>query len=149
MQTTHLYKVSRMPFRIITPVWLILYSEIHEVGPYSKRWSPFRKHYSCIVPSYYFVEKIKPRWITHYKEYDSVIKQQEDEKSDYLDQRKFWPLCEWRKNGGVPKSYRKSFTRSDRRHSKQTVKNNIMSGGEYDTYEYRYDHKHSAAWSYW
>ncbi len=118
------------------------------IGIYHKKWNPFRKVYSCGVPTYYFVEKIEPRWITHYKEHDSVIARAIDEKEDYLCQRKFWPVKGW--YGTAPKSYCKSYTRSDRRHSKQTVYKNITSGGEdYDKYEYRYAHKHSATWDYW
>lgn len=118
-----------------------------EVQYWSKYWNPFRKTYSCIVPNYYFVEKIRPRWITHYKEVDSLIAQQEAELKDYLCNAKFWPINGW--YGGAPKSYCKAYNRSDRRNSKQTVHKNMMNSDDYDTYEYRYRHRHSARWDYW
>lgn len=122
-----------------------------EVSPYSKRWNPFRKYYACTVPSYYFVEKIKPRWITHYKEIDSVILQREAELDDILYTSKMRPVNPrfGRDRGGLS-SYAKCHNRSDRRISKQTLQRNVMNGGEdMNKYEYRYDHKHSAIWEYW
>ncbi len=119
-----------------------------EISWFHKRWNPFRKQFACRVPSYYFVEKIEPRWITHYKETDSKIVKQIDEKRDCLRHPKFWAVNGW--YSGAPKDYCKSYNRSDRRNSKQTVKKNIMNGGDdFDKYEYRYAHKHSAAWDYW
>lgn len=116
----------------------------------SRDWHPLYKKYECSVPNYYFVEKIKPRWVTHYKEFDSVIAQEEAEKYDYLHSEKFWPVLGW--YGGAPKSYCQPYNRSDRRHSKRTVHRNISQNDEdhdFDKYEYRYNHKHSARWDYW
>lgn len=120
-----------------------------EVSPYSKRWNPYRKYYACTVPIYYFVEKTKPRWITHYKEHDAVIEQRIDELDDYLDSKKFWNVHLWRGYGGAPKEDRVFYSRSDRRHGKQTLKRNIMSGDDCDKYEYRYAHRHSARYDCW
>jgi hypothetical protein len=119
------------------------------VGPYSQRWNPYRKYYVCIVPGYYFIDKIKPRWITHYKEHDNLIEAQIAELDDYLDSKKFWNVHLWRGHGGVPREFTKSYTRSDRRHSKVTVKKNVAKGDDCDSYEYRYAHRHSARWDYW
>jgi len=119
-----------------------------QLQPWNKNWHPYWKKYVCNIPSYYLVEKIKPRWITHYKEFDSVVAQQKDEKYDLLRDEKFWPILGW--YGGAPKDFRKSYTRSDRRNSKQTAKRNIANGGDdLDDYEYRYAHRHSARWDYW
>lgn len=119
------------------------------VGPYSKRWNPYRKYYTCIVPAYYFVNKVKPRWITHYKEHDAVVQKQIDEKEDYLHSKKFWNVNLWRGYSGAPKDVRVFYTRSDRRNSNQTAKKNVAAGGDCDKYEYRYSHRHSARWDYW
>ena len=119
-----------------------------EIPVWSKKWSPFRKTYECNVHRYYFIEKKSPRWITHYQEYDSVIIKQEAELDDYLEQKKFWGLGGRYGWGSAPKSYVKGHNRSDRRNSKQTIKRNIASD-ELDKYEYRYNHRHSAAYDYW
>lgn len=121
-----------------------------EIRWYDKNYNPYFKRYKCIVPSYYFVEKIKPRWVTHYKEFDSVIAQQIDEKEDYLRSEKFWPVLGW--YGGAPKSFCQPYNRSDRRNNKRTVHRNISQNDEnydFDKYEYRYNHRHSARWDYW
>jgi len=119
------------------------------VSPFSKRWNPYRKSYTCTVPSYYFVDKIKPRWITHYKEYDAVIEKRIRELDDYLDSEKFWNVYLWHGRGGIPREFTKPFTRSDRRHNKAALKKNVDNGDDYDACEYRYAHRHSARWDYW
>lgn len=119
-----------------------------EIKIWDKNWRPLYKSYECSVPSYYFVTKIKPRWITRYKEFDSVIEKQIDEKEDYLRSEKFWAILGW--YGTAPKSYCKGYNRSDRRNTKQTNYRNIMNGGDnFDGHEYRYAHRHSASWDYW
>lgn len=120
-----------------------------EISWFHKRWNPHRKQFACRLPSYYFVDKIEPRWITHYKETDFAIVKQIDEKEDYIRQRKFWTLCGWRGRGCAPKDYCQERNRSDRAHNKRALHKNIKYGGEFDTYEYRYNHRHSAAWDYW
>jgi len=122
-----------------------------EVKWYDKGWNPYRKTYSCRVPSYFFVTKTEPCWVTHYKEHDNVIEAEISELRDYLNSKKFWPLggyYSWSR-GGAPKDYRKSYTRSDRRHSKQTAKKNAAAGDDCHKYEYRYSHRHSARYDYW
>jgi hypothetical protein len=119
------------------------------VSIWSRKWSPFRNIYECHVPSYFFVTKTEPRWITHYKEFDSVIARQEAEKEDYLDSRKFWSVHCWRGYSTAPKDYCQSYNRSDRAHNKQALSKNIRNGGDFDKYEYRYKHRHSASWDYW
>jgi hypothetical protein len=120
------------------------------ISPWSRRWNPFRKTYECTVPSYYFVEKIKPRWITHYQEFDYVLEQEVSEKKGYLCQKKYWPVGGWYGGrGNPPKDYRKDFTRSDRNYNKKTLKRNLSKEGYYDDYEYRYNHRHSARWMWW
>jgi hypothetical protein len=113
--------------------------------PWSKVWNPFRPMYECTVPSYFFVEKIKPRWITHYKEHDELVEQMQAECHDKL-YNKYW---KWYRHGphGV-KPYAQFHNRSDRRHSKQTIKRN-MQAGDFDKYEYRYQHRNSARWECW
>lgn len=141
-----------------------------EISSYHRNWNPFRKKYSCTVPPYYFVDKVKPKWITHYKEYDSVLVREEAEYNDYLSSKKFWPVSGW--YGGAPKDFVKGYNRSDRRHGKQTLKRNIKNNDindnyddfdfdqledfeyfeysyDFDRYEYRYNHRHSARWDYW
>lgn len=121
-----------------------------EIDHYHKYWSPFRKQYSCNVPFYFFVTKIKPRWITHYKEFDSVIAQKEAEIHDKLWSPEMYPVNGWYSDRPGLSSYVKCKNRSDRRVNKQTLHRNLMSGGEdMDKYEYRYNHKHSALWEYW
>ena len=123
-----------------------------EISPYHRRWSPFRKLYKCNVPPYYFVDKIKPRWITHYQENDSVLVKTEGEKIDYLSQRKFWSAgLGWynRRGGSAPKYFVKGYNRSDRRHNKAAAKKNAFSDGDCDIIEYRYAHRHSARWDFW
>jgi len=139
-------EISEDTYRDLHPAVKKYFSE---VSPYSSRWTLFKKYYACTAPSYYFVDKIKPRWITHYQEFDSVLIREEDEKEDYLRQRKFWTLCGWRGRGCAPKDYCQERNRSDRAHNKQTLHKNIKYGGEFDTYEYRYNHRHSADWDYW
>jgi hypothetical protein len=121
-----------------------------EVRWYHKNWNPYRKTYECNVPSYFFVTKTEPRWITHYKEHDNLIEAEIDELDDYLDSKKFWNVHIWRGYSGAPKEDRVFYSRSDRRHGKQTLHRNIMSGGEdMDNYEYRYGHRHSARYDCW
>lgn len=116
-----------------------------EISEFHKRWNPYRKQYACRVPSYYFVDKIKPRWITHYKEHDELIAQMEAEANDKL-YGKFWKWYRHRPSGVKP--YAQVHNRSDRRHSKQTIKRNIMSD-DCEQYEYRYNPRNSAKWECW
>lgn len=115
---------------------------------YINSWRPEIKYYYCTVPNHFFVEKVVPRWITQYKEVDCLLLQEEAELEDKLKEERFRPFS-WYAGRGPSKNYRADYTRSDRRHSKQTVKRNINSGGDYDKYEYRYGHKHSATWDWW
>ena len=119
-----------------------------EINPWHKNYNPFRKSYECVVPFYYFVEKITPRWITHYKEFDSVIIKRENELEDYLSSKKFWGIG-WRSGSNAPKDFRKTYHRSDRLHSKQTIYKNLMCDDEFGKYEHRYNHRHSARWDFW
>jgi hypothetical protein len=120
------------------------------ISEFHKRWNPYRKQYACRVPSYYFVDKVKPRWITHYKEHDCLIAQQEAEVDDALNSGKMIPVNAWYADRPGLSSYARDKNRADRRASKQTLHRNIVSGGEdMDKYEYRYNHKHSALWEYW
>jgi hypothetical protein len=120
------------------------------ISEFHKRWNPHRKKYACRVPSYYFVDKIKPRWITHYKEHDCLIAQQEAEVEDVLRSGKMRPVDGWYADRPGYSSYTKARNRSDRKNSKETLRRNIASGGDdMDNYEYRYNHKHSARWDYW
>jgi len=140
-------EISEETYKNLNPAVRKYFSEI---SPYSKRWSPFRKLYACTAPPYYFVDKIKSRWITHYKEHDNVLEAEIDELDDYLDSKKFWNVHIWRGYSGAPKEDRVFYSRSDRRHGKQTLHRNIMSGGEdMDNYEYRYAHRHSARYDCW
>lgn len=114
-----------------------------------KDYNSFWPRYRCMVHTYFFVTKIKARWITHYKEIDSVIESQINEKYDELSSKKFYDVQIWR-DANPPKDFIKPYHRSDRRNSKQTVYKNMMFGGdEFDNYEYRYHHKNSASWDYW
>lgn len=120
-----------------------------ELGVYDRNYNHYYKRYKCIVHTYYFVEKVKPKWITHYREVDSVIEKKINEKRDELDGKKFYDVQLW-KRSNPPKDFIKPYHRSDRRNSKQTVQKNTVSGGDdYSKYEYRYNHKHSARWDYW
>lgn len=121
----------------------------YEISWFHKNWNPFRKQYVCRVPSYYFVYKTEPRWITHYKEHDSLLAQQDAEIDDALNSGKMMPVNGWYADKPGLSSYTKKQNRSDRRKNKQTLYKNIMSGGDMDKYEYRYWHKHSAIWNYW
>lgn len=121
----------------------------HEIDSYNKNYSPYWKRYACHVPSFYFIIKTKPHYVTHYKEHDAVIERQIAELDDYLDSKPFWSVHLWRGYSGAPKDARVFYSRSDRRHSKQTLKNNIDAGDDCDKYEYRYNHRHSARWDYW
>ena len=121
-----------------------------EISPYHKDYNPYWKRYSCHVPSFYFIVKTKPNYVTHYREHDSVIEGQIAEKRDFLWGPKYYNVKKGRWSGkSAPKDFRMDFTRSDRRHSKMTVKRNVSNGGDYDDYEYRYSHRHCAAWYYW
>jgi len=144
------YEYIRPDFGIISEQ---TYTNLHpavkkhfsEISEFHKRWNPYRKQYACRVPSYYFVDKVKPRWITHYKEHDELIKQMQGECYDKL-HNKFYKWY-WYGPRGV-KPYAKVHNRSDRRHSKQTVKRNIHSD-DFDNYEYRYKHRNSARYECW
>jgi hypothetical protein len=121
-----------------------------EVRWYHKNWNPYRKTYECKVPSYFFVTKIEPRWVTHYKEHDGLIAQQENEIRDVINSGKMLPVNSWYADRPGYSSYAKARNRSDRKNSKETLKRNVLSGGDnMDKYEYRYNHKHSARWDYW
>ena len=135
--------ISENVYRFLGPAVKKYFTKLNY---YDKGWTPYRDYYKCNAPSYFFVDKITPRWITHYKEHDSVLEIQINEKRDYLNSKKFWNVHNWRGYSCAPKSFREAYTRSDRRHSKQTVKKNIIKG---DEYEYRYGHRHSARWDYW
>lgn len=119
-----------------------------EVGPYSKYYNYYEKRYTCTVHTYYFVEKVKAHWVTHYQEFDSVLDSQINEREDYIRSQKFWPILGW--YTGAPKDFVKGYNRSDRRHSRQTVQRNIVSGGDdCSEYEYRYQHRHGARWDWY
>ena len=122
-----------------------------EAGYYHKGWNPFRKSYYCNIPDYFLVYKLEPRWITHYKEIDSVIEQEISEKKDCIYSNKnpkFIGVGKWHAYGSAPKSFCKHLNRSDRRFNNQMLQKNIMSE-DFDTYEYKYNHKHYAKWLYW
>jgi hypothetical protein len=122
-----------------------------ESSYYNTGWNPFRKTYYCNVPDYFFVYKLEPRWITHYKEVDSLIEQEIDEKRDYIlsgKNKKFIGVGHWNSYNSAPKSFCKFLNRSDRRLNKQVLQKNLMSE-DWDKYEYKYNHKHYAKWLYW
>lgn len=138
-------EISKDKYDSLHPAVKKYFSPISE---FSLRWNPLRPIYECRVPSYYFVEKIIPRWVTHYQEFDAVLAQKEAELNDKLCNTEEWyQIAKWR--GSAPKDFCKTFHRSDRKHSKQTLKRNIDAGGDCDKYEYRYHHKHGARWMYW
>jgi hypothetical protein len=140
-------QVSEETYKNLHPAVKKYFSEI---SWFHKNWHPMRKAYACRVPSYFFVYKTEPRWITHYKEIDSVIAQEEAEIDDQLWSGKMRPVnSRFGERGGLA-SYARCHNRSDRRVNKQTLQRNIMNGGEdMDKYEYRYNHRHSALWEYW
>ena len=117
-----------------------------EISIWDKRWNPFRKLYECSVPSYYFVDKIKPRWITHYREHDELIKQMEAEAYDKIENNfaKFNSMYTYKSD----KPYSQARNRADRSFNKMTLKRNLMAN-DIETYEYRFNHKHSALWDCW
>ena len=117
-----------------------------EISIWDKRWNPFRKLYECSVPSYYFVDKIKPRWITHYKEHDELIKQMEAEACDKIENNfaKFNSMYTYKSD----KPYSKARNRADRSFNKMTLKRNLKAD-DIETYEYRHNHRHSALWDCW
>lgn len=119
-----------------------------EISVYHKNYHPFYKRYTCVAPSFYFVTKVRPHYVTHYREHDSVLERQIAEKDSALSNDKFYG---WRYgSGSAPKEYTKCYNRSDRRHNKQAIKKNIKFGGEdMDDFQYRYAHRHSATWNYW
>jgi hypothetical protein len=137
--------ISERTYELLQPAVKKYFSEI---GPGHKSYNPYFKRYTCVAPSFYFVNKVKPYYVTHYREHDSVIERQIAEKRDALWGDKFYEIKTWR-SGSAPKDFRMDFTRSDRRHGKLTVKRNVSNGGDYDDYEYRYSHRHCAAWYYW
>lgn len=112
-------------------------------------WYGYSNYYACTVPSFYFIVKTKPHWITHYKEHDAVVIAEIAEKSDYIRSKKFWSVNSWFGDRGSLSSYAKYKNRSDRAKNKQALHRNVREGGEFDKYEYRYNHKHSAIWEYW
>ena len=118
-----------------------------ELSYWEKYWNPFRKVYKCIAPSYYFVDKIIPRWITHRLETESSLERRICEKEDYLKKDEILAIRYGSCN--APKSYCKAYNRSDRRHNKHAVNKNVSIGGDFDAFEYRYGHRHSARWDYW
>lgn len=114
-----------------------------------KNYSAYFVRYKCIVFSYYFVEKIKPRWVTRYKEIDSIIEAKINEKRDLLYNDKYYEVQIFGRGNCAPSWYCNSYNRSDRKNNKQTVQKNIVSGEDFDKYEYRYQHRHSARWDFW
>lgn len=112
-------------------------------------WHPIYPRYYCTVPDHFFVQKVAPRWITHYQEVDSVIEQEYTEKSDYIyGHPKFRGVGKWSSGGSAPKSFTKFYNRSDRFFNKHVLKRNLSESGM-DKYEYRYNHKNSATWDWW
>ncbi len=155
-------KLSKGRYEYIRPEFGIIseetYDSIHpavrkhfsEISEFHRRWNPYRKQYACRVPSYYFVDKVKPRWITHYKEHDELIAQMEAEIYDALGSNKMRPVNTWYADRSGLSSYANEKNRSDRAKNKQALHRNLQNGGKYmDKYEYRYNHKHSALWEYW
>lgn len=139
--------ISEKIYEVLHPAVKKYFSEI-SYG--HKDYNAYWKRYSCHVPSFFFIIKIKPNYVTHYREHDSVIETKIAEKNDLLWSAKFYNVNTWKRSGrSAPKDFRIDFTRSDRRHSKQTVKKNVMMEGDYDSFEYRYSHRHCAAWYYW
>lgn len=119
-----------------------------EVQSYQKGYNFFRKQYYCNVPSYYFVAKVKPRWITEYQEYDGTLKGQIAEKDELLWGPKFYDIS--RRWGSAPGWFCATYHRSDRRHNKKTL-HCIIKDGDYDAdrYEFRYGHRNGATWDWW
>lgn len=155
-------KIKKGKYEYIYPVFGIVSEDVYksthpsvkkyfsEISWFHKNWSPFRKQYACRVPSYFFTYKTEPRWITHYKEHDSLLAQEDAEINDVLRSGKMRPVNGWYADKPGLSSYVKNKNRSDRRYNKQALHNNIMFGGEeMDRCEYRYNHRHSAKWEYW
>jgi len=113
--------------------------QFSEISEFHKRWNPYRKQYGCRVPSYYFIDKIKPRWITHYREHDELIKQMEAEAYDKIENNfaKFNSMYTYKSD--------KPYSQA---RNKMTLKRNLMAN-DIETYEYRFNHKHSALWDCW
>jgi len=120
--------------------------QFYEISEFHKRWNPHRKQYTCNLPNYYFVDKIKPRWITKYKEHDELIAQMEAEVTDKLYGKfnKFHNMYTCKSD----KPYAQARNRRDRSFNKMTLKRNLKAD-DIDTYEYRHNHRHSALWDAW
>ncbi len=118
------------------------------VDHFDKHYNPWRKEYTATVPEYYFVEKIKPRWITHELVCDVDVSKELAEKNTELRSQKFHKLYwNW---GSAPSWYCATFNRADRRHNKQEIKKMIESG-DFDSgnEDLRYNHRHGATWMWW
>ncbi len=80
--------------------------------------NPHVKMYNCVVPNFYWEEKLVKRFITHFQVHDSVLEKELSEVQDELYDlgRKFW-------KNGIPKFYKRCKNRSFRRKNKvQTLK---------------------------
>jgi hypothetical protein len=127
--------------------------------------------YKCIVPEWYFDTKITKHYKTHYKVIDEVLLQEEAELEAQIEKyrRKFW---KW--HSSVPKHFTKTCNRKDRAFNKQVLRQNLQHqepaiykcyiSGEYfecdedwndwliygvEKKQFKYNHKHYAAWLWW
>lgn len=128
------------------------YNQLH---PSVKKWFVeelgrvwWQKKYTCTVPRFYFTQKIIPSYITHYREFDSVIAQRESEVRDELDSNKMRSVNHQYKGSGYGDLVKLS-NRSNRKKSKRIIQRNIEFGGDFDSFEFGRDHRHSIGWIYW
>jgi len=106
--------------------------------------SIWRIEYHCSL-TFEFTFKIKPHMITHYKIHDELIEQEYAE----IDRRMLYKYYKfqytWMNSVG---EYATIRNRKDRSYNKSALTRNLKYQ-DFDRYEYRYNHKHSAKWDAW
>ena len=104
-----------------------------------------RNVYYCNLPNFFWEIKLERNYITKVKVIDEILLQEEDELSKELSYlRNKWGTGQHYTN--APKSYCKSYHRSDRAYNKQVLRNVVYKCMEED---FRYNHRSSATWDYW
>lgn len=84
----------------------------------------------------------------HYKEFDSVIAQREAEIRNELDSNEMRSVNHQYKGPGYGDLVRLS-NRSSRKRVKRIIQRNLSLGGDFDSFEFDRDHRHSIGWIYW
>lgn len=133
------FKISKCVYNSLRPAVKKYFSEDY------KRYYWYGNSYYCHLPNFFWETKLERNYITHVRVIDEILLQEQHElkeQLDYLSDK--WGVGKWHTK--APKSYCKSYHRSDRAHNKQSLHNLLYKGMEEN---FTYNHRNSATWDYW